>query len=273
MTGVYLYQIYYDQNSKAALDRGFLPLDNTAQERPDWREYYPIRKYLLGNRLQEGAYYGFFSWRLAEKTGLTSADIQTFIKANLDADVAVFCPTFDQSAFFLNVFEQGNLWHPGLMEVAQRFVDDLGLVVDLRTLVMDSTNTVFANYFAAKRPFWIAWLDMTEKLYYWAETSQPGLSGLFALNLHRGESLHHKVFLLERLASLILATDHRFKTAVYDPRNFPVAVAALSKFRREAVVCDALKLAYRRLNNRRYLDEFLALRKHVLGRQRQPANQ
>ena len=43
MSIIYAYQIYYSEQTRDALDPGFLPLDNLANPRPDWREYWPIR--------------------------------------------------------------------------------------------------------------------------------------------------------------------------------------------------------------------------------------
>ena len=75
-----LYQIYYSEQSRAQLDPGFLPLDNSANERPDWREYWPIRRFLLDNPLDPQTYYGFFSPKFREKTGLDAAAVQRFIE-------------------------------------------------------------------------------------------------------------------------------------------------------------------------------------------------
>ena len=46
MTTVKIHQIYYSPESFAALDKGFIPLDNT-HGRSDWMEYWPIRQYFL----------------------------------------------------------------------------------------------------------------------------------------------------------------------------------------------------------------------------------
>lgn len=47
-----LYQIYYSDDSRHAPDPGFIPFDDTGQ-RPDWREDWPVRRYLPGNALDE----------------------------------------------------------------------------------------------------------------------------------------------------------------------------------------------------------------------------
>ena len=59
-TEIRAFQIFYDDETRAALDGRFEPLDNSAGERPDWYEYWPIRNYLRANELRDGVFYGFF---------------------------------------------------------------------------------------------------------------------------------------------------------------------------------------------------------------------
>src|SRR5262249_23874509 len=110
-TKVHIFQIYYSDQTRNILDPGFLPLDNRSNERPDWREYWPIRRFLSSAELREGDFYGFFSPRFKEKTGLSSDDVRRYIDA--DYDVISFSHFFDQSCAFANPFEQGEAHHAG----------------------------------------------------------------------------------------------------------------------------------------------------------------
>jgi len=266
MSNIYVYQIFYDQTSKAQLDPGFLPLDNTGNERSDWREYHPIRKYLLNRKLENDAYYGFLSPLFAQKTTLTADQVKSCVRENDGVDVVLFSPFFDQNAFYLNTFEQGEACCAGMTLATRELAKEAGVEVNLQTLVDDSTTCVLCNYFVARRSFWISWLAVAEKLYRQAETSPTGSS----LLLTQYYGLHLKVYVMERVASLLLSTDERFTTAVYDPIKLPMLNPALRNFWREAIACDALKLAYRRLKNPRYVDAFLALRNDVYARSKTP---
>jgi hypothetical protein len=255
MANIYIYQIYYDDLSRAALDPGFIPLDNSSNERPDWFEYHPIRKFLLENKLADNAYYGFFSPKFGSKTNLSSDKVKNFIVENEGVDIALFCHLFDQSAFFQNVFWQGEAHHPGLLEISQKFAADVGIDVDIRNLVTDSTNTIFSNYFVAKSMFWTKWFDIAEQLYKRAEESKNGSSMIAATRYKNAIGIHQKVFLMERLATLLLSTSDIYKVAIYEPTELPL-LSPNVPFASQAVVLDALKLAYRRLKNKRYLDEY-----------------
>jgi hypothetical protein len=261
MTNIFIYQIYYDDKSKAELDPGFIPLDNSSNERVDWREYHPIRKFLLANKLEDGAYYGFLSPRFGSKASLSSDQVKSFVKENDWADVVLFCPHFDQSSFFLNVFEQGELHHKGLMQAADDFFKAAGIGVDPKTLVNDSTNTIFANYFVARSDFWTQWFKITEQLYERCESSAAQVPELLTTTTHRFvKEIELKVFLLERLATLLLSINDRYRRAVYDPTLLPMPGSIVTSFLPQMIACDALKIAYRRLKNPKYIHQFIDAR-------------
>jgi hypothetical protein len=101
------YQICYSEETIQSVPSGFLILDNVQNERPDWRELWPIRNFLSTNTLAEDTLYGFLSPRFSEKTGLTFEAIRSFIESNYsNHDVVSFSPFWDLMCLFKNVFEQ-----------------------------------------------------------------------------------------------------------------------------------------------------------------------
>jgi hypothetical protein len=264
MPGVHPYQILNHYTSRQDLDPGFDVLDNSGNERPDWYEYWPIRKFLLGERLDDDAFYGFLSPKFKLKTNLSAAEAREFIQgADPKADVVLFSPSIHNSAFYLNVFEHGDAEHPGLMRVAQQFFARLGHAAPLPDLVSDSRNTVHSNYFIAKPRFWRAWLKVTEQIYTIAESPDDPLGAqLRAPTQYRGRrDVQMKIFLMERVATWILITDPSFKAAARDP------FAARSRIYKLpfAIICDALKIAYSTQGRRQYKDVFLMLRRFAKG--------
>src|SRR5580704_8284074 len=146
MPAVHTYQILNHYTSRQDLDPGFDVLDNSSNERPDWYEYWPIRKFLLNESLDENAFYGFLSPKFKLKTNLSAAEVRDFLQASEAADVVLFSPSIHNSAFYLNVFEHGNAEHPGLLQVANDFFARLKHPQPLANLVSDSRNTVHSNY-------------------------------------------------------------------------------------------------------------------------------
>jgi hypothetical protein len=243
MSAICIYQILNHYTTTDALDPGFLVLDNSANERPDWYEYWPIRKYLLNEPLDESAFYGFLSPKFQHKTNLSAAAVHEFVRRETNAtDVVLLSPSIHLTAYHLNVFEYGDAVHPGLLQIATKFFAHIGQPGDLHELVTDSRNEVHSNYMIAKPRFWKAWLNITEQLFALAESpTDPFAAELRKPTTYRGEAtVPMKIFLMERIATWIIARDPGLVARVREP------FAARSRIYKlpGAVVCDALKIAY-----------------------------
>lgn len=259
MPAMHIFQIRSYYTAPQDLDPGFGVIDNSANERPDWYEYWPIRKYLLNEPLDEDAFYGFLSPKFKHKTNLTAAEAREFIEASDAAtDVVLFSPSIHNSAYYLSVFEHGEAEHPGLAGVAARLLERLGRPLDLQSFISDSRNTVHSNYFIAKPRFWRAWLEITERMFAIAESPDDPLGQeLRAATAYRGaKEVPMKVFVMERIATWLLVTDKSFTVRARDP------FAARARFYKlpVAVVCDALKIAYVTQGRGQYKDVFLLVR-------------
>ena len=102
---VALYQIAWSDAVLAQIEPGYGILDNRFDNRHDWREYWPMRKFLLSQPLDDDTYYGFFSPKFASKTGLSWQAVVDFVASAPDGtDVLTFCPQADMGCFFVSVF-------------------------------------------------------------------------------------------------------------------------------------------------------------------------
>jgi len=250
---IFLHQICYGD---APLDPGFRILDNSSNERPDWFEYWPIRQFLLIESLDEESFYGFFSPRFRDKTNLTARGAHDFVNIHGNAaDVVLLSPSIHLTAYHLNVFKYGDTCHPGFLNVASRFFRRIGHPTNLNILVTDSRNEVYSNYIVARPRFWRAWLHITEQLFAIAEMPNDPL-GIELRNTtcyRGGRDVQMKIFLMERVATWILSRDSTFVIRARDPF---VARSRIYKLP-GAILCDALKLAYRHNGRRKeFVDLF-----------------
>ena len=262
MPAVQIYQILNHYTPREDLDPGFAVLDNSANERPDWFEYWPIRRFLLEEALDENTFYGFLSPKFKLKTSLSAGAVREFILAADSAvDVVLLSPSIHNSAYYLNVFEHGDAEHPGLKNVAKTLFERLGLNGDLDALVSDSRNTVHSNYFIAKPRFWRAWLVINEKMYAIAETPGDALGeALCAPTTYRGgKQVQMKIFVMERIATWLLTGARESGEFVARVRDPFVARSRIYKLP-IAIVCDALKIAYATEGRSQYKDVFLLMR-------------
>lgn len=267
---IHAFQIFYNEATRASLDPAFEPLDNSANERPDWYEYWPIRRYLLANALDESAWYGFFSPLFHQKTGLSGEQVLDFAQQEAgDAEVITFSPHPCHGAVFYNVFEQGANCFPGFLDVALLFLREFDPNLRLEALVNDSTNTVYCNYFLAKPRFWRAWFGMFDRAFTLAET--PGTPLAEALNRPVSyvkidgdtKPAQMKIMVLERLVSLMLAWGD-FRIRNYEPFAIPVS-PPFQDHLAELQALDRLKIAYRTAGDQAALQQFVQRRDKLLG--------
>jgi hypothetical protein len=276
-----IYQIFYSPESRAKLDPGFLPLDNSANERPDWREYWPIRRFLLNHALEADTHYGFLSAKFGAKTGFDAATVQGLIERHgAGADVVAFSPFFEHIALFLNVIEQGIACH-GLPDTFSQCAQLIAPQFRVDQSVMTSADTIYSNFFVARREFWAEWLRQAERLFAIAEegstplaqalnavvpylvqkvNAMPGSggNGQAAVTMRTVPGVPAKVFVIERLASLLLWSDRRWRVLSFSG-PFPTTSPDL-------VVLDALKIAYAQSGGEPYLETFRRLRPGMLSR-------
>jgi hypothetical protein len=253
-----VFQIHYDAATRASLDPDLEPLDNSANERPDWFEYWPMRHFFQRQPLVETTYYGFFSTQFFTKTGLTGRQVKEFIAQADGADVVTFSPYPCHGATFYNVFEQGENCHPGFLDVARQFIRALDPTVRLEAVVNHSRNTVYCNFFAARPSFWSHWRRAFEALFQHAEDRASPLYAALNRPAEYGKPAQMKVFVMERMASLLLALGS-FATRNYSPFSLPLSVPFVGRLS-EVVALDALKIAYADTGNADFLRVFVEAR-------------
>src|SRR5690242_15071191 len=129
---IHLYQIAYSQATRDALEPGVRMLDNLSNPRPDWYEYWRIRRFLLEQSVDEEAFYGSFSPKFGSKTRLSAQQVRDFVsRAAPQADVVLFSPWPDMGALFRNVYLQQEVYEPGFLEVCQQWLRAIGQPVPL----------------------------------------------------------------------------------------------------------------------------------------------
>lgn len=242
MSAVHIYQILNHYTKPEDLDPGFLVLDNSVNEKPDWYEYWPIRNFLLSQSLDEDAFYGFVSPKFKMKTSLSAEVAIDFVSRQDYADVVLLTPSLHLTAYYWNVFQYGDAVHPGLLSVADEFFRRIGAQTDLEEFVTNSSNEVHSNFMIGKPRFWRAWLEVNEQIYTFVESPTDPLGmRLRAMTTYRGgRNVPMKIFLMERIATWLIARDSQFCARVRDPF---VARARVYKLP-GALACDALKIAY-----------------------------
>ncbi len=273
---VHLYQVAYSGATLAAVEPGYAVLDNLANPRPDWFEYWPMRHFLQHQPLDDDAFYGFFSPKFGTKTALTHTDVVATVRAAApQADVVLFSPQPDMGAFFLNVFEQAETFDPGFITAANAWLAHSGQAVllqhtglalpPLQTLVMDTNQIVFSNYFVARPAFWRSWLALNETLFAVCEGDPSALRDQLTHATNYPGNAQRKVFLQERSASLLLTVQKHWRTHAANPFTMGWSASRFREHPMEAVMSDALKLAFREHGFPHYMQAFSTLRERFIA--------
>jgi hypothetical protein len=257
-----LFQIVYSDDTVRRANPQHPVLDNTNSDKPDWYEYWPIRNFLKSQAPTADEYYGFFSPRLTEKTGLSLDDITEFVRQGERAhDAYIFSPQPDMNAFFLNTFEQAETFDPGFLSGSEKVLRKVGLHVDLKSIVMDSRRTVYSNYMVARGAFWNDWLAICERIFALAETGEGEEAQFLRTRSTYPKGVQMKVFVVERIASLMLSLDRRWITRSGNLFKYAWSASRLNEHPDKAILSDALKIAYNENGHPEYMDMYAILRK------------
>lgn len=254
------------------LDPGFIPLDNSTDTRPDWYEFWVIRKYLLTHELQEDHWYGFLSPKFAAKTGLTSRQVHDFlaIADGQGASVGLALCHFNEIALFWNCFEQGDRIHPGLTETTEQWLHEFGFDTNIRGLVNHTGNFTYCNYIFAKKDYWVDWLKLADALFSAAEGKASALQARITAQTHhagKDRSVSMKVFVQERLPAILLNSSRWKIFTSENPGNHtlpPSQNVEQHYVHAFMATLNRLKAWYYATQDTQYSDEFFRLRKLFL---------
>ena len=253
MKDVQIRKIFYNDASFNLIKPPYIPLDNTGGDKT-WFEFLPILEFLKKNKLEENIFYGFFSPKFYEKTGFDSDFISKALAENVDKDVLLFSPAWDQLCLYVNPWEQGEQHHKGITKATQDFLNYINHPIEILNLVSTTHTSVFSNFVVAKAEYWDKWLVLASKFFEYCNDSSNILSQISTL--HRDDFLPLKVFIQERFPSIILA-DKTFKTAAFKSKKPMV----FQGYQQELLRCDFLKESM--LNTgvkKKLVDEYQALR-------------
>lgn len=271
---LHIHQIHYDGASRAMLDPGFIPLDNSTDTRPDWYEFWVIRRYLLGHELKDDHWYGFLSPKFTGKTSLTSTQVFNFL-SHIDsqgADVGLALCHFNEIALYWNCFEQGERIHPGLTEITEQWLRESGFHANIRQIVNHTNNFTYCNYVLAKKNYWIEWLKLADSLLAVSEGKSCALKDrINSQTNHAGKkkAIPMKVFMQERFPALLLTDPKlRFKIATTEHpgnHNLPPPSALAQHYTHAFMATlNRLKMWYDAKRDIEYSKEFFQLRKLFL---------
>lgn len=260
-----IFQISYSPTIRTFLDTDFGIIGDESNPRPDWFEYWHIRSFLRSNALEDNVFYGFFSPKFRQKTSLKAYDVYNFIEKKKESDVILFSPYYDQISLFLNIVEQGCFAHPELRDIFERVSKRYFNNVDIDIFTTTSRNTVFCNYFVAKRPFWERWFEICEDIYDISEKKKNTLGATLTGTTHyQKHQVPLKTFLIERISTLLLYSDPHWRVANYSPYNCEIGRMTPESAKPNFLDLDSLKISFVETSEYNFLARYFDLRLALL---------
>lgn len=205
MKDLRIYQIYYNDETRRQLDPGFIPLDNTANERPDWYEYEPIRRLFQSHNFEDETWVGVFSPKFFQKTGMVSSQVINAVQQST-AEVVSFSPWFGHIAVYWNIFHQIECHHPGAIVLIDKLIKKIGFSEKIIKMPMTAQKTIFCNYFVAPVKIWRGWFACFDFVFNLSENKSCKIG--LELNYGSGNSKYAgvplKIFVCEALMSIVV---------------------------------------------------------------------
>jgi hypothetical protein len=148
-----IFQIYYKEEQKQFLDPAFIPFDNSNPRFPG--------KFEIGVFLSEYGHLdfesellvGFVSWKFNQKAKLKGAEFLHFIEKNPGYDV-YFVNPFPELAAFSSVWDQGEVFHPGLKSMSAELFAQASSTSQSLDSPQAATTIAFCNYWVGNQRFW-----------------------------------------------------------------------------------------------------------------------
>jgi hypothetical protein len=161
---VIVYQSVSEDGQERLLDPAF--------ERYDGRNAFPeygelgllIRLYHTG-AYSNARLTGIIPPAFEENTKVTGHDFIHFIRENPDYDVYFINP-FPQTAYYsYNVWQHGEIWHPGLIDLTNYFFHEAGIDFEIEAMGRNCHRTLlYSNYWVGNEKFWHRFVAMNLRL-------------------------------------------------------------------------------------------------------------
>ncbi len=251
MQKMFLFKIFYNEETRSQIEPDFLPLDNCDGPR-DWFELWPILHYLEQNHLEDDTWYGFFSPKFPSKANVTLDEVKAVVFANPQADVALFSFNWRSIVSFRNAWIQGETFHPGLIDCFKQFLASRGESFDAQQIIGDFETTVYSNYVIAKKAYWLAWRDLARAYFNYVSAGGPALADNRPTRHSGQDSYILRTFVQERLSCWLL---HRggYRVVYPDytrsvPKGWLAQTAKAPMLRTTLALAEFSKRMARRLN-------------------------
>ncbi len=213
---LYLYQAYYEKEQMKHLDSVCVPYDNTANLYPTKREYPFMKNLYEMHRNNPDDYWGLLSWRWYDKTKLELKEFKEWIISNPGYDVYHLDPFLDVAATYNNLWTQGDIWVPGMVDFCDKLFPRLGIHANVRELFYHPDLFATCNYHVGNNKFWRSFIEYVDEVLNIVECDADMKFYMYDKKIpYNGAMLPGFIFVIERLFSLHTISRPNIKVKKY----------------------------------------------------------
>lgn len=236
-----LYQIQYDENTATKKDSGLFTFD--CRENPEFlkREIAHLIRFYdeVVVHADEGDYFGLFSPKFEQKSGLQIQQVREFILNNPEQDIYLFNP-FPMLVYkHMNMWEQGALTHPGILGIVDELFEKSG--IDFKVSSSHRQNVkqvVYCNYWVGRKDFLDGFVGLLKELDRTIELNQNIRDKVFMDTQYDLSDACFYPFIFERLLSTYLYLSPKINTLPYAYTQNDLVVNHLNKIEKKFYLSD-----------------------------------
>jgi len=165
LTTVQCLQIYFQEEQIESLDPSFKPYDARHNKHGNLCELAHYIDILDNKQHRNFDYTGLLSHKFKLKTGIDGKVFLRFIEENPGRDVYFINPYPQMSYISFNIWEQGELFHPGITNIADQLFEAANL--DFRASKaprMDKSSLCYCNFWVGSANFWEDYVALLKRL-------------------------------------------------------------------------------------------------------------
>ena len=239
-----IYQIQYSDDVVGEFDHEFIKYDCRDFPESERREIAHMQRFYKEERWKKESseYFGLVSPKFGSKCKLAGADFLNWINDNPGYDVYFINPFPQLQYLHFNVWDQGEYWHPGLLDLADNLFAVAGMDVCTRQLPRNRSDTLlYSNYWVGNQRFWQEFMQFIGNLTCAVdELAEIDRKQLFEKAPHYAEATYFP-FIFERMFSTFLILNKNLRCLAY-PYEMDEIISRCNNDLEKVILLDWSKL-------------------------------
>ncbi len=223
----------------------------------EWHAFESVERQLLLQPLNDQVLYVLDSPAWQAATGMSAARwLEPIGAAAEGCDAVVLASEWEAHSLSRNPWTALADLHPEWLGTAQQVLDRSGMNMEITQALWPAQKSLRGLTLAARKPVWLAWLALAQRLRHWSLACETALGQALAQKYALGTLEVSAAQLMHSLLMNLVLADERWKTQALETHTLPGRHAPSDR----ALQGNALKLAAMHTSSHAYVQAFERLR-------------